>query len=60
MKVENERNKWKAKSEFKNGRNEIQDFQYLAVCIVENTVTLVFGEIGTAIPDVGTLANRGG
>ena len=40
MKVENERNKWKAKSEFKNGRSEIQDFQYLAVCIVlENTVS---------------------
>ena len=39
MKVENERNKWKAKSEFKNGRSEIQDFQYLAECIIENTVS---------------------
>ena len=59
MKVENERNKRKAKSEFKNGRSEIQDFQYLAVCIVENTVSFGIWQDGNGHSNSGNACKQG-
>ena len=59
MKVENERNKWKAKSEFRNGRSEIQDFQYLAECIVENTVCFGIWRDGNARSCYGNACEQG-
>ena len=59
MKVENERNKWKAKSEFTNGRSEIQDFQYLAECIVENMVSFGFWQDGNGRSWCGNASEQG-